>query len=151
MNRIDIKTSKKIDLLIYISIKINKSKMEYQTSYKLTAKSDFDKMLEKRGMLYEIPEFYLGNIINCAICIDPETNIEELHDINDIISSVPLSVGTEITVSLYNKTQKSIIFQRGVRGIFYKWRTYNGLYLILTQQEVNLLSKKEKRILRMKL
>jgi hypothetical protein len=125
--------------------------MEYQSKYQIIVKDGFDKMLEKRGMLYEIPEYYLGPIINCAIFIDPETNSEEIHDINDIISCIPLSIGTETIVSLYNKKQKKLIFKKKVKGIFHKWSTYNGLYLILNQQEVDLLSKKEKRILRMNL
>lgn len=129
---------------------IKTNKMEYQTRYEILAKSQFDKILEKRGMLYEMPEFYLGSIINCAICKDTETNIDELHDMKDIITSTPLNMGTEIIVSLH-KTQKNMIFQKGIRGIFHKWRTYNGLHLILMQEEVNLLSKREKRILRMNL
>lgn len=128
--------------------------LETATQYKrqsLRSLSSLDKIIETRGMTYEIFKYYRGTFNTCILCTDPFTQIEEYQDITNIMDITPktkLIPGMELVIE-NNNVIKGAILNRVLYGTFYKWEMVSGKYLILSQREIDTLSKKEKRELRM--
>lgn len=106
-----------------------------------------DKLLIKKDAVYKILTFFKGLFYVGAVCYDPITSKEEFYDYNDIISHTnTIFEGAEIEIK--NKVVP-VEFKRFVNGTFYKWQTNDGANFILSQDEVDTLTKKEKRYLRL--
>jgi hypothetical protein len=105
-----------------------------------------DKLLIKKDAVYKILTFFKGLFYVGAVCYDPITSKEEIYDYNDIISQTNNIIeGVEIEIK---NVKSSVEFKRIINGTFYKWQTTTGDNFILNQAEVDTLTKKEKRYLR---
>lgn len=143
-------------------------------------RTPLDNILETRGMSYELFKYYVGVVNACILTMDEVTGIEEYHDCKNIIFSdrpIRFVPGMEIHIETNNitplrslhaqsaspRSEGSIALPSGVGGsnvhrykrflygTFHKWEMVSGKYLILSQKEVDSLTQKERRNLRMSL
>ena len=126
---------------------------EVVSHYKYCKLSTLDRLLVSKGMFNEIFNYYRGAFTIGSLCKHIKTNKDEIHDFKDLV--LPVNVyqfinGMEVQVR-NGKLQKNTVFQKNVFGLFHKWEMESGVYFILSQKEVDTLTEKEKRNLRMKI
>jgi len=116
----------------------------------LRNKTHLDTLLSRLGQEKGLPKYYKGKITGAILCKNKYTNMDELHDLADLqnVNESDLVKGTELVV-INNHWTKSTLFQGFIKGSHYKWETVNGFYMILSQNDVDKLSDKEKRYLRL--
>jgi len=96
----------------------------------------------------DYPEFYLGPVQKMALCICPETNREERHNINCLLMECEPKRGTRITAFVIRdkeRYQKMTIFQRWETTAFYEWKMQSGNIIQLRQDFIHGLTPMEKR------
>ena len=122
------------------------SLMRYFKPHRLTP---LDKLLIEKGFDQQNLTYFKGNFYKGILCYDPISKREEYHDINDVTTTFD-KLTKESLINIKNDgIEKTTILKKIIIGVFYKWQTRSGLYFILTQSEMETLSAKEKRLLRM--
>jgi len=117
--------------------------------YKPHRLTPLDKLLIKKGFADQNLIYFKGNFYKGILCYDPITDREEYHDINDVTTPIDKLTKESIINIKNNGLEKTTTLKKVINGVFYKWQTRSGLYFVLTQSEVETLSRKEKRLLRM--
>lgn len=121
----------------------------------LKLKSPLDKLLHKKGLIHDKLKYFIGTFSRAVFCTDIETMQDDIYDIKDVVLPVDRgllgrsAVGSTITVK-NNKSERAVIFQRIEVGLFYKWETDCGEHFIVSDKELNTLSKSERRFLHIK-
>jgi hypothetical protein len=108
-----------------------------------------DKLLIKKGFVDQNLTYFKGNFYKGVLCYDPITDREEYHDINDVTTPIDKLTKESIINIKNDGLEKTTTLKKVVNGVFYKWQTSSGLYFVLTHLELETLSRKEKRLLRM--
>uniref|UniRef100_A0A6C0I549 Uncharacterized protein n=1 Tax=viral metagenome TaxID=1070528 RepID=A0A6C0I549_9ZZZZ len=120
------------------------SRYHYYGDMVLAKETPLNKLLNKYGFLADGLKSYVGHF-NHKIAIfnsngeraDPADVLAE--DVENLVAGVRY----KITASL--KWCKEATFVRYESGPFYKWQTRSGFIFLLTQEEVDTLTEKEKR------
>jgi hypothetical protein len=131
------------------------SVIQRQLGTGFTLKSPLDKLLYKRGLIHDKLKYFIGTFNKVVVCTDLETMQDNIYDIKDVVLPVGQgllgrsAVGSTITVK-NAKSEREVVFQRIVVGLFYKWETDCGEHFIVSDKDLNTLSKSERRFLHIK-
>lgn len=110
-----------------------------------------DILLSKYGFTKDPPVKYMGVFLNNIAECNMGTHFStERFDPADIYLSEEqdrLVEGETYTVCVHDRFKKTV-FRRWIDGPLYKWSTQSGLYMCLSQADVDTLTDAEKRILR---
>ena len=109
--------------------------------------SPLDRILIKKDMTELSLAFYRGTFNRAVVGYSAESGRDEIYDSAQMVSC-PKKLGEIITISIEGVTQ-TLVFKGYQHGTFYKFQTRLGGHFIMTQKELNTLTPKEKRELRM--
>lgn len=110
-----------------------------------------DVLLSKYGFTKDPPVKYMGvflnNIAECNMGTHFSTERFDPADIYLHDDQDGLVEGETYTVHVSNRFKKTV-FRRWIDGPLYKWSTHSGLYMCLSQADVDTLTEEENRGLR---
>jgi hypothetical protein len=124
----------------------------YDCSHNAVQKQNgIDVLLKKYGFLQDPPAKYLGcfdnNIAECNMGTRHSTERFDPADVFLNEFQDCLVEGETYTVVIRDRYKKTV-FQRWIDGPLYKWETQSGLFLCLSQTDVDTLSQEELKIMR---
>jgi len=124
------------------------SRCHYYGDMVLAKETPLNKLLNKYGFLADGLQSYVGHFAHkIAIFNSNGTSYGERTDPVDVIAGdiENLVAGERYKITASLKWCKEATFIRYESGPFYKWQTRRGFIFLLTQEEVDTLTEKEKR------